>query len=88
MHIAAYDAVAHFNIGNKATLLIFDGMQMNRGYYTTLGCQDDNNYRLKNASRKSGDRYRMRRKLLRGKKKSKGDKTSEIEGLLYGAGSF
>ena len=41
--LAVYDAVAHFNIGNLATLLIFDKVNIERGYYTTLGIITDNN---------------------------------------------
>ncbi|XP_065641660.1 uncharacterized protein LOC136073639 [Hydra vulgaris] len=88
LEIAAYDAVAHFNIGNLATLKIYDKMQMERGSYTELGCKDKNRSRLKNASRKNGEKYRMRRKFLRGVKKSKGSENKNNEGLSYGAGSF
>jgi hypothetical protein len=42
---------------------------MERGSYTELGCKDRNRSRLKNASRKNGEKYRMRRKFLRGDKK-------------------
>ena len=63
-------------------------MQMERGSYTELGCKDRNRSRLKNASRKNGEKYSMRRKFLRGAKKSKGSENKNNEGLSYGAGSF
>ena len=46
LELAVYDAVAHFNIGNLATLHIFDKVNIERGYYTTLGCITENNCRI------------------------------------------
>ena len=40
-----YDTVAHFNIGNLATL-IYDKSNIERGYYTVLGCTEDNQCRM------------------------------------------
>ena len=50
-----YDAVIHFNIGNLATLLIFDKVNIERGCYTTLGCITDKNCRIQKAKRQSSD---------------------------------
>ena len=86
--IGAYDAVAHFNVGNVATLLIYDNVNIERGYYTVNGCSTDNQYRLKNAYRQSSETQRSRRRIIRGKKKAKGDKHQEKEGTLYSAGTF
>lgn len=86
--IGVYDSVAHFNIGNLATLMVYDNVNIERGYYTIHGCDTDNKYRLRNARRQSNETYRMRRRLIRGKKKKKVDKHNEAEGSLYGAGSF
>ena len=61
---------------------------MEKGYYTIRGCHNNNTCRLNNASRQNSDSLSIRRKLLRGKRKSKGDKNLQIEVLLYGAGSF
>ena len=36
--LAVYDAVAHFNIDNLATVLLFDKVNIERGYCTTLEC--------------------------------------------------
>ena len=66
--LAVYDAVAHFNIGNLATLLIFDKINIERGYYTTLGCITENNCRIQNAKRQSSDSAKTRRRYLRGQK--------------------
>ena len=47
--MAVHDAAAHFNVGNLATLLIYDKLE--RGYYTTPGCLEHDNQRVKNARR-------------------------------------
>lgn len=46
------------------------------------------NFDYSRAARQSSDTHCMRRKLLRGKQKTKSDKHLEIEGLLHGAGRF
>ena len=72
--MGVYDAVAHFNQGNAATLQIYENMNVVPGYYTTIGCTEDNICRLKNAFRQSTSKSKHRRKLLRGVRKAKGDK--------------
>ena len=86
--IGVYDSVAHFNICNLATLLIYDKSDIERGYFTVLGCTEDNKYRMKNAKRLSSDKFKTRRRFLRGKRKSKGDITRVVEGEVYGPGEF
>ena len=49
--LAMYDAAAHFNIGNLSSLLVYDNINIEGGYYTILGCFVDNNRRIKNAQR-------------------------------------
>ena len=39
---AVFDATAHFNIGNLATLRIYDKFYVERGYFTTTDCIDGN----------------------------------------------
>ena len=46
------DGVVHFNIGNLATVLIFDQMGMERGFCTMNGCLNENTRRITNANRK------------------------------------
>ena len=138
--IAVYDSAAHFNVVSLATLLTYDSVDndrgyyttqgcvdidrgyyttqgcvdndrgyyttqgcvdidrgyyttqgcvdIDRGYYTTQGCIDDNEYRIKNAKRQSTAFIKTRRRYLRGKKKSKGDKTKKAECKVYAPGSF
>ena len=56
---------------------------MNPGVYTVRGCKLINAKRIKNAEARLDDRKKLRRKILRGKKRKKTDKISEIEGELY-----
>ena len=65
---AIFDATAHFNIGNLAIPMIYDKIDIERGYYTTKSCIDDNCVRINNARRKSCDEYQGRRKFIRGEK--------------------
>ena len=80
---AIFDATAHFNIGNLAALMIYDKLDIERGYYPTKGCIDDNCVRINNARRKSSDEYQGSRKFIRGEKKRKlvNHKKSRRKGL-------
>ena len=68
---AIFDATAHFNVGNLATRMIYDKLDIERGYYTTKSCIGDNCVRINNARRKSSDEYHGRRIFIRGEKKRK-----------------
>ena len=68
--IGTYDAVAHFNVGNSATLRINDAVGLERGFWTLKGCADDDEYRKSNSRRQSSNTMVHRRKL-RGLKKCK-----------------
>ena len=70
--MVVYGAVAHFNQGNAATLQIYENVGVVPGYYTKIGCSEDNIYRLRNAFRQSTSKAKNRRKLLRGVKISEG----------------
>ena len=83
------DAVVHFNIGNLATLLIYDKMGMERGFYTMNGCLNENTRRIKNANRKDTESVTIRRRLLRGARKCKSDKSKKKqEGSVHDYGKF
>ena len=43
---ATVDDTVHFNIGNLSTLMIYDKLDIERGYYTNKGCIDDNCVRI------------------------------------------
>ena len=81
-----YDVVAHFNVENLASLLIYDAVGVERGYWTVKGCIADNNYRVANSCRQSSVIVKSRRRFLRGQRKVKFVKTKNQEGKVYGAG--
>ena len=86
--LGVLDAVAHFNIGTKASVLIYEKLGMIPGKYMTKGCDIRNRKRLFNASNKEQESTKKRRKLLRGQSKNKSDQNKEKEGSLYKAGAF
>ena len=83
-----YDAVAHFNIGKKSSILIFEKLGMVPGRYMVKNCTIINRKRLFNAKYKSSEQVRLRRKKLGGTKKSALDKVGDKEGSMYASGAF
>ena len=84
-----YDAVANFNIGRKASVLIFEKIGMIPRIYTLTGCQKLNQKRLSESSHnKNLDSTKKRRKIKRGQSKRHDDKNEEKEGKSYEAGAF
>ena len=77
-----FDAVAHFNIGKKSSVLVFERMGMIPGKYMTKGCSTLNRKRLYFADKKSDEQIRKRRKIIRAKKKGKMDSQKEAEGRV------
>lgn len=82
------DAISHFNVGNIATISTFKELGMEPGAYTVAGCSGGNVERVRNARRLSTDKRKLRRKIIRGRKKHKGDKIIENEGETYTPGGF
>jgi len=83
-----YDAVAHFNIGRKSSVLIFENLGMIPGRYMTKGCSTINRKRLYFTNKKSDEVVRKRRKIIRAQKKRKMDSQEQTEGTVYGPGEF
>jgi len=83
-----YDAVANFNIGRKASVLIFEKMNMTAGTHMINGCRELKNKRVKLSLYKNKKSTKTRRKILRGLKKQKADKDTDKEGTMYEAGAF
>ena len=84
--LGVYDTVAHFNIGAKATIEIFKALGMNPGaFYVARVRKAD---RLLVAKYKAEEVNKVRRKVIRGRNKRKGDKNERKEGKTYAAGSF
>ena len=88
LQLGVYDAVAHFNIGRKASIEVYQALSINPGRYMMLSCSAINRRRLYHAGTKNKKDTKDRRKVLRGKKKNKEDIDVEKEGVTYGKGEF
>ncbi len=86
--LGIYDAVAHFNIGRKAAILIYEKLGLIPGHYTIEGCHKINKRRLNAAAWQALTTVKNRRKQIRGKNKKKQDRNIEKEGPTYGPGEF
>ena len=62
LEFGVYDAVANFNIGRKASVLIFEKLNMTPGKYTLKGCQNINRKRLFRSAYKNKESSKKRRK--------------------------
>ena len=63
--------LSRFNVGNKATLPMYEKLGMKSGVNTINGLRDGNYNRISNAKRQSTDNSRYKRHLARGLKKEK-----------------
>ena len=88
LKFGVYDAIANFNIGRKASVLMFERMGMIPGRYASKGCSVQNRKRLYIANYKNKSSTKTRRKVISGKKKQKDDVNIETEGTQYLAGGF
>ena len=66
--MSIHDDVIHFNIAGLGTLLIFDDVGTERGYWTIKGCESENQVRQDTSRRKSTDAAKIRRRKLRAKR--------------------
>ena len=81
-----FDAVAHFNIGNLATLRIFKSLGIEPGIYTRLGCSASNKDRVENARCHNKATYKLRQQIICGNRKQKADEIEGVEGKHYSPG--
>ena len=72
--LGVYDAMAHFNIGNQATITVFEALGMKSGSLCPAGVNDANRCLAKETKCKTMDKNKKRRKVLIGKKPAKGQK--------------
>ena len=84
--IGVHDSIIHFNVGALATLLVYDEVGVERGYWTIKGCESENRMRLNTSLRKTTESAKTQRRKLRGRKKGIIDKNREKEGKVYGSG--
>ena len=75
-----------YNYGRKATLDIFEKLNIAPGFYTKQMCQSMK--RKYSAGYKNMDITKKRRKIIRGNKKKKGEKLLNVEGVSYEPGGF
>ena len=83
-----YDAVANFNIGRKASIFIFEKLNMIPGKHCLKGCRKLNEKRISASKYDNLEATKKRRKIWRGKAKTKDDKNNDKEGQSYEAGAF
>ena len=89
LSFGVYDAIAHFNCGEKATIDIYKLIGINPGLYTLSCCRLVNKVRKKRSIYRMSDKQMKRRKIQRNKRKKTQDKNIEKEGgLSYEAGGF
>ena len=82
LEFGVFDAVSNFNIGRKASILIYEKTKIRPGKYMLEGCSNLNKKRLRLSNYKSKDTSKNKRKVLRGMKKQKADKDKDEEGTL------
>ena len=88
LEFGLFDAVSHFNMGAETVLQLYEALEIPAGKYTEDGCQFLDAERTYMAVYKDQEHNKMRRKVLRGKKKRKEDKSQRSEGVTYAAGQF
>ena len=86
--LGVYDAISHFNYGEKATLDILRGMGIQPGFYTSIGCRRINIKRKRSAVYRSSDVVKKTRQVSRLKKNTKEEDFIGEEGQTYGYGEF
>ena len=88
LELGVYDAVANFNIGKKASVLIYEKINLIPGKFTLQVCDKISRKRLLTSKYKEIDSTKTRRKIGRGKAKQRDDKSESKEGQTYKAGAF
>lgn len=83
LKFGVYDAVANFNIGKKASVLIIEKLNMVPGENMLKGCRTANKRRLFHSSYKSLETSKKRRKIIRGKKNLLMIITKKMRGLFW-----
>ena len=88
LSVGVYDAISHFNYGEKATLDVLKQLNVELGLFTTIICGTVNRERKRSAIYRVTESAKKRRKVLRHSKKKQQDKNIEQEGTSYEAGGF
>jgi hypothetical protein len=88
LHLGVYDAVSHFNIGASASIKTLEKMGISSGDYCLARCSSADQQRVQSANRNSEARTKKRRRMVRAKRKAKGDHQKQAEGKTYACGEF
>ena len=88
LSLGIYDAIAHFNIGEKAALDITELLKIHPGYYMTKCCRSVNIRRKRSFIYRMSEPHKKRRKVQRHSIKKQQEKIIETEGTSYEKGSF
>ena len=71
LQLGVFDTVANFNVGHKASILIYECMNIIIDKYTFLGCHKINKARLRASKYGSSERTNNRQKIRHGQAKQK-----------------
>ena len=71
LEFGVYDAVAHFSIGMKASVLIYEKLNFAPGVYMLNSCKKGNLKRVNLANQRACSKNKLRQQILRAKKMSK-----------------
>ena len=88
LKLGVYDAVANFNVGRKASVLIYEKLGIIPGTYTLQGCRKINRKRLFTSKYANLETTKSRRKIRRGTTKARNDQNQQKSGKSYEAGAF
>ena len=88
MYSGVYDAVSHFNYGQRAAPGTIRLLNIDPGIYMTKSCGNINKKRKDQCIYKTLSPQKKRRKILRHSSKKRNDKVVEQEGTSYEAGGF
>ena len=83
-----YDAISHFNIGASAANKTLEKMGISPGEFCLARSNLADKQRIHQAEIKSSEKTKKRRRLIRAKRKAKGDKQKKKEGQNYASGEF
>ena len=67
--VGVYDAISHFNIGEKAALDVFGLMNIESGVYTSRLCAEINKTRKRHSIYRMSEPQKKRRKIIRHQRK-------------------
>ena len=83
-----HDAVGHFNIEMKSSILVYEKLKMVPGAYTLKGCKTLNLKRIRWSLYKCNKQNQLRRQSLRTKKMKATNKINVTETPSYIPGGF